>query len=285
MIIDRLYARVEERGAICLGLDPSSHVYPEDFAEAFPSPAEAALRFCQEIALATEDLVACYKVQIAHFEALGVEGLAAYRDLLRFLHQRGAIVIGDVKRGDIASTAAFYAQAHFAGEFAAHFLTVNAYFGYDTIAPFLPFLEGGERGLFVLVRTSNPSASEIQDLDLNGRPIYELVAEKVAVWGEKLRGSCGYSLIGAVVGAQRDVLARLRPRFPHLFFLVPGYGAQGGRGADVAPAFRAGNGAVVVAARAVLGAHLGKPEARQRFPEYAREAVLAIREELGRWRR
>lgn len=281
-IIDRLYERVKEKGPVCVGLDPSEDVYPAGFLKKFPSPAQAALQFCQEIVAATADLVACYKVQIAHFEALGVEGLQAYRDLLRWLRAQGLMVIGDVKRGDIASTAAHYAQAHFGGEFAADFLTLNAYFGFDALAPFLPYLAGGERGIFVLVRTSNPSAAEFQDLVVEGRPLYERLAEKVAAWGEGYRGQSGYSLIGAVVGAHPGVLARLRPRFPSLFFLVPGYGAQGGTAQDVAPAFFAGNGAVVVAARAILAAHRGKPAADERFPHYAREAVLAMVEDLAR---
>lgn len=283
-IIDRLYAQVEEKGPICVGLDPAEEVYPPGFLQKFPSPAEAALRFCQEIVAATADLVACYKVQIAHFEALGVEGLRAYRGLLHKLRKEGIIVIGDVKRGDIASTAAHYAQAHFAGEFAADFITLNPLFGFDVLEPFLPHIEGGQHGIFVLVRTSNPSAAEFQDLLVDGQPFYEHVAEKVAAWGEKFCGSCGYSLIGAVVGAQRDVLARLRSRFARLFFLVPGYGAQGGKAADVAPAFREGNGAVIVAARAILGAHRGKPAAAERFPQYAREAVQAMAEDLFPWR-
>lgn len=280
-IIDRLYKRVEERGPICVGLDPAEDLYPPGFLKKFSSPAQAALAFSQEIVAATADLVACYKVQIAHFEALGVEGLQAYRDLLRWLRKEGLIVIGDVKRGDIASTAAHYAKAHFGGEFSADFLTINALFGFDALTPFLSYLESGKHGFFVLVRTSNPTASEFQDLLVDGRPFYEHVAERVALWGEKFRGECGYSLIGAVVGAHREVLARLRPRFPTLFFLVPGYGAQGGRARDVAPAFREGNGAVVVAARAILGAHRGKPDSAKRFPHYAREAVLAMREDLA----
>lgn len=281
MIIDRLWARVKERGPVCVGLDPSPDVYPPGFLEKFGSPAEAARCFCREIAAATGDLAACFKVQIAHFEALGVEGLRAYRDLLQELRAEGHLVIGDVKRGDIASTAAHYAQAHFGGEFRADFLTLNAYFGADALAPFLPYLEGGEHGIFVLVRTSNPSAAELQDLPVEGRPLYEHVAERVAAWGERFRGASGYSLLGAVVGAHRPALARLRPRFPSVFFLVPGYGAQGGTAQDVAPAFREGNGAVVVAARAILAAHRGKPAALARFPHYARAAVQAMAEDLA----
>ncbi|MFN3346245.1 MAG: orotidine-5'-phosphate decarboxylase [Candidatus Bipolaricaulaceae bacterium] len=281
MIIDKLFERVRGKSPICLGLDPSEDVYPPGFARKFTHPAEAALRFCQEIAAATADLVACFKVQIAHFEALGVAGLGAYRDLLQELRREGHIVIGDVKRGDISSTAAFYARAHLAGEFAADFLTLNAYFGSDALAPFFPYLETGEHGLFVLVRTSNPSAAEFQDLLVEGRPLHEHVAEKVATWGKRFQGRCGYSLLGAVVGANKAVLARLRSRFPSMFFLVPGYGAQGGRAEDVAPAFQGGNGAVVVAARSILAAHRGKPAAAARFPLYAREAAQAMAEDLA----
>jgi orotidine-5'-phosphate decarboxylase len=284
MIIDKLCARVEERGPLCVGLDPSEDVYPADFLWDFSPPAEAALRYCEEIVAATADLVACYKVQIACFEALGVEGMRAYRDLLRLLRAEGLLTIGDVKRGDIASTAAHYAQAHLIGEFAADFLTLNAYFGGDAVHPFLPYLASGEKGLFVVVRTSNPSAREFQDRLCEGRPLYEHVAEQVVSWGQPYRGRFGYSLIGAVVGAHREPLLRLRSRFPTLFFLVPGYGAQGGTAEDVAPAFSRGNGAVVVAARAVLAAHRGKPAARARFAHYAREAVLAMREDLARCR-
>lgn len=300
MIIDRLYEAVEARGPVCLGLDPTPELLPPGLLSAAGSPADAYLRFNRAIVDATLDLVACYKVQIAHYEALGVEGMACYRDTLRYIRGRGALVIGDVKRGDIGSTAARYAVAHFEGDFEADFITVNPYFGTDAISPFLPYLERGDKGLFVLIRTSNPSAPELQGFPHLSRPsrfschaspvtrhpLYLRVAELVARWGEGFVGTCGYSAIGGVVGATAgDALAQVRRRFPSLFLLVPGYGAQGARGKDVAAAFRDGNGAVVAAARSLIGAHRGRPDPERRFPDYAREAVEAMREDIRRWTR
>ena len=297
VIIERLYEAVEARGPVCVGLDPSPELIPQGLLRTAGSLAEAYLKFNRGIVDATLDVVACYKVQIAHYEALGVEGLACYRDTLRYIRDRGAIAIGDVKRGDIASTAAMYARAHFEGDFEADFLTLSPYLGFDSLEPFLPYLERGEKGLFVLIRTSNPSASEFQDLscfshhrspithhEKSRHPLYLHVAEAVARWGERFIGKCGYSAIGGVVGGTAgDALAQVRKSFPSLFLLVPGYGAQGASGRDVAVAFRDGNGAVVVAARSIIGAHRGKPDGDRRFPEYARAAALAMREDIRRW--
>ncbi|MBC7099260.1 orotidine-5'-phosphate decarboxylase [Candidatus Bipolaricaulota bacterium] len=296
MIIDRLYEVVRRRGPVCVGLDPSPELLPPGLLRG-RSLAHAFLAFNREIVDATLDIVACYKLQIAHYEALGVEGLAAYRDTLRYIRARGAIAIGDVKRGDIASTAQMYARAHFEGDFEADFLTLNPYLGFDSISPFLPYLKRGEKGLFILIRTSNPSAPEFQDLscfshhpslithhEKTRHPLYLRVAEAVAAWGEPFVGGCGYSLIGGVVGGtSREALVEIRKGFPSIFLLVPGYGAQGAGGRDVAAAFRDGNGAVVVAARAIIGAHRGKPDADRRFSEYARAAALAMREDICRW--
>jgi orotidine-5'-phosphate decarboxylase len=264
-----------------LGLDLSPQLLPESLTKTHATLAEAYLEFNRKIIDATVDLVACYKVQIAHYEALGVEGLAAYRDTLRYIRAQGAIAIGDAKRGDIASTQACYAQAHFQGDFEADFLTLPPFLGFDSIAPFLPYLKKGDKGLFVLIRTSNPSASEFQDLPAPDRPLFLRVAEAVARWGEGFVGPCGYSAIGGVVGGTcREALVQVRRRFPSLFLLVPGYGAQGATGRDVAPAFREGNGAVVAAARSIIGAHRGKPDGDRRFPEYARAAALSMREDI-----
>jgi len=299
MIISRLHEAVEGRGPVCVGLDPTPELLPLGLLRATGSLGAAFLEFNKKIVDATLDIVACYKVQIAHYEALGVEGLAAYRDTLRYIRARGAIAIGDVKRGDIASTAAMYARAHFEGDFEADFLTLSPYLGFDSISPFLPYLKRGEKGLFVLIRTSNPSASEFQDLscfshhrspithhEKSRHPLYLHVAEAVARWGEPFIGKCGYSAIGGVVGGTAsEPLAQIRKQFPSLFLLVPGYGAQGARGKDVAAAFRDGNGAVVVAARSIIGAHRGKADGDRRFPEYARAAALAMREDIRRWTR
>ena len=285
MIIDRLFDAVAERGPVCVGLDTAPALLPPSLAE--PQPVTGAiLQFNREIVEATLDVAACYKVQIAHYEALGVEGLACYRDTLRYVREKGAIVIADVKRGDIASTGEMYAKAHLAGDFEADFLTLNPYMGMDVLAPFEPYLKTGEKGVFVLIRTSNPSAADFQGSGAADRPLFLAVGERVRSFGAAYRGRCGYSLVGGVVGAtEREELAAARKAFPSLFFLVPGYGAQGGGGEDVAPAFADGNGAIVNASRSILGAHRGKADGDGRYAAYAREAAIAMREEIGQWLR
>ncbi len=283
MIIDRLFETVANRGPVCVGLDTSLQLLPKTLRSSSPLPS-IILEFNRKIIDATLDLVACYKVQIAHYEALGVEGLSCYRDTLRYARGKRALVIGDVKRGDIASTGEMYAKAHFSGDFEADLITVNPYMGADVISPFVPYLKKGDKGLFVLIKTSNPSASDIQDLSLGDRPVFMHIAELVRDWGKAYLGECGYSIIGGVVGATtRQQLAQIRKAFPALFLLVPGYGAQGGAGKDVAPAFVDGNGAVVNASRSILGAHRSKPDGEKRYPEYAREAVIAMREDICQW--
>jgi len=278
MIVDRLAERVVTRGPVCVGLDPTSDLIPDVLAGlSFP---EAVTRFNREIVDATLDAVACFKVQIAHYEALGVDGLRAYAATLRHIRAAGGIVIGDVKRGDIGATSAMYAAAHFKGEFEADFVTLSPYLGLDTVAPFLPFVNDGGKGLFLLVRTSNPSAGDLQDLVCDGRPVYRRVAELVHRWGEDLRGASGFSSVGAVVGGTFPTeLAEVRAEFPSLFFLVPGYGAQGATARDVARAFVGRTGAVVAASRSLIGAHRGKPGTQ--FADHVRSAVLAMREEIG----
>jgi len=294
MIIDRLVERVAGFGPVCVGLDTSPAIVPGGMIDRWGIP-EAMLRFNREIIAATADVVACFKVQIAHYEAQGIDGMACYRDTLAEIRRTGVPVIGDVKRGDIASTAAMYAKAHFAGDFEVDLITVNPYMGLDAIAPYLDDVRHREKGLFVLVRTSNPSSSELQELAVSptatgslgsDMQVYEAMAANVAHWGEPFRGESGYSSIGAVVGATHpEQLARLRRMYPKLFFLVPGYGAQGGGGQDVAPAFVDGNGAVVNASRSILGAYRGanKECAEDRFAESAREACLAMRDDIRRW--
>ena len=283
MIIDRLFEAVANRGPVCVGLDTSSKLLPQQLRLVTQLPS-SILEFNQKIIDATLDVAACYKVQIAHYEALGVEGLSFYRDTLQYARDKGALVIGDVKRGDIASTGEMYAKAHFAGDFEADFITVNPYMGSDVIAPYVPYLQTGNKGLFVLIKTSNPSAHDVQDLSIGDQPVFMHIAELVRNWGKEYRGECGYSLIGGVVGATtRQQLAQIRKAFPALFLLVPGYGAQGGGGKDVSPAFIDGNGAVVNASRSILGAHRSKPNGEKRYAEYAREAVIAMREDIRQW--
>ena len=283
MIIDRLYEAVADRGPVCVGLDTSPQLLPETLGSSSPLPS-AILEFNRRVIDTTYDLVACYKVQIAHYEALGVDGLSCYRDTLAYVRSKGAVVIGDVKRGDIASTGEMYAKAHFSGDFEADLITVNAYMGSDVISPFVPYLKKGDKGLFVLIKTSNPSASDMQDLSLGDRPVFMHIAKLVYSWGKDYRGECGFSLIGGVVGAtHRQQLAEVRSAFATVFLLVPGYGAQGGGGQDVAPAFVDGNGAVVNASRSILGAHRDKADGEKRYAEYAREALIAMREDIRQW--
>jgi len=208
MIIDRLFDAVSERGPVCVGLDTSVGLLPASLLDKLP-PARAVLAFNREVIDATIDVCACFKVQIAHYEALGVDGLAAYRETIAYAHEQGAIVIGDVKREDIASTGEMYARAHLAGEFAVDMITVNPYMGYDAIRPYLLYL--GEKGIFVLIRTSNPSARDFQELEPGGRPLFLHVARAVAEWGAERIGHCGYSAVGGVVGATGpDQLAAAR---------------------------------------------------------------------------
>jgi len=283
MIIDRLFDAVAKLGPVCVGLDTSPQLLPASLLAKLP-PAQAALAFNRDVIGATVDICACFKLQIAHYEALGVDGLACYRETVAYAHDKGAIVIGDVKRGDIASTGEMYARAHLAGEFAVDMITVNPYMGRDTIFPYLPYLESGEKGIFVLVRTSNPSAQDFQEIECGGRPLFLRVARAVAEWGEDHIGRSGYSAIGGVVGATGpDQLAAVRAEFPSVFFLVPGYGAQGAGGRDVAPAFRDGNGAVVNASRSIIGAHRGKPDGDKCYASYARAAAVKMREDIDRW--
>jgi len=283
MIIDRLFEAVAERGPVCVGLDTSPVLLPPALAETRPI-TDAILRFNREIVNATLDIVACYKVQIAHYEALGVTGLACYRDTLCYVREKGAIVIADVKRGDIASTGEMYAKAHFSGDFEADFLTLNPYMGMDVLTPFESYLRTGEKGVFVLIRTSNPSAADFQGSGEAEKPLFMTVGERVERYGEAYRGECGYSLVGGVVGAtKREELAAVRRAFPSLFLLVPGYGAQGGGGVDVAPAVVNGNGAVVNASRSILGAHRGKADGGERYAAYARNAVISMRKDIEQW--
>jgi orotidine-5'-phosphate decarboxylase len=285
MIIDRLFKAVAERGPVCVGLDTSPVLLPSPLAEIQPI-TEGILRFNREIVDATLDISACYKVQIAHYEALGVAGLACYCDTLRYVREKGALVIADVKRGDIASTGEMYAKAHLSGDFEADFLTLNLYMGMDVLTPFEPYLATGEKGVFALVRTSNPSAADFQGSGRVEKPLFMVVGKRVAQYGEGYRGKCGYSLIGGVVGAtKREELAAVRRAFPSLFLLVPGYGTQGGGGEDVAPAFVDGNGAVVNASRSVLGAHRGRTDGRKRYTTYARAAVIAMQKDIKQWLR
>jgi orotidine-5'-phosphate decarboxylase len=279
---------------VVVGLDPDLGRMPPcvlpDLPDEAGDPAAAARSvtdFNRAIIDAVADLVPAVKPQVAFYERLGLDGLEAYAATIEHAHRRGLLVIGDVKRGDIGSTAAAYAEGHL-GEpppatgrsgLTADAVTVNPYLGRDGVAPFIECASRHGRGLFVLVKTSNPSSGELQDLAVAGdgghRTLHEVVASLVARWGTEAGvGASGYSPVGAVVGATYpDHARRLRRLMPHAIFLVPGYGAQGGGAADVVPCFdRRGLGAVVSASRSVLYAWQRSGEG-DRFTEHARLEV------------
>ena len=297
-MINKLIAKIQKTKApIVVGLDPMlsyvpKHVQQKAFAEygeTLEGAAEAIWQFNKEIIDKTYDLIPAVKPQIAMYEQFGVEGLLAYKKTVEYCKSKDLIVIGDVKRGDIGSTSAAYAVGHlgkvqvgsksYAG-FDEDFATVNPYLGSDGVKPFIDVCKEENKGLFILVKTSNPSSGEFQDQLIEGRPLYELVGEKVAQWGEEHCGD-SYSYIGAVVGAtypeQGKVLRKIMPRS---YILVPGYGAQGGRGKDLVHFFNEdGLGAIVNSSRGIIAAY--RQEAYARFgEEHFGEASRAAGEDM-----
>jgi len=262
---DRLLEATDRKGSpICVGIDPQYDKLPAALRTAADGDAPGQLarigEFCWGVLDAVAPLAAAVKPQSAYFEAYGAAGAAAYEQVVGWARQLGLIVIGDVKRGDIGSTAAAYAAGHLARGGAADAVTVNPYLGADGIVPFVKAAAATGRGAFVLVRTSNPSGAYVQDFsDAAGKELYRHVAELVALIGSEatLVGQRGYSCVGAVVGATYPAEARLlREVMPRQIFLVPGYGAQGAGAGDCAAAFRAdGTGAIVNASRSVIFAH------------------------------
>lgn len=281
---DRLDAAVQaKRSPLCVGIDPRLDKVPADVrAAAKGDPGEALLRFGLEILDLVGPHAACVKPNIAFFEAYGLSGLKAYAGILRGARDRGLLTIGDVKRGDLGATAEAYAQAHLApgGDFEADAITAAPYMGGDSLAPLVEGAARAGKGLFVLVRTSNPGAKDLQDLAAGDRLLYERTADLVRAWGEPHRGRGGLSLVGAVVGATWPEQARrLRAALPSTPFLVPGYGAQGATAADVAAAFLPGaRGAVVNASRSVTFPVSKDPSASWRDLVVA--AARAAKEEL-----
>jgi orotidine-5'-phosphate decarboxylase len=261
--IDLLFEAVREKGHVCVGLDTSPEYIPPGERKKAASDAGAVLAFNRAIIDATLDTAACYKVQIAYYEALGLAGLETYAKTLRYIRDRGALVIADIKRGDIADTALQYARAHFEGDFEADFVTLSPYMGMDSIEPWLSYAEKKGKGAFVLMRTSNKGMKDFEYLELKGaapRRLYDAVGEKLSLLAEKYPGASGYGAFGAVTGADpktgadRDEAAAIRARYSSLFFLIPGYGAQGGAARDAALFLREANGGVVNASRSILKA-------------------------------
>lgn len=254
--MDSLFDAVAGKGHVCVGLDTAAeYVPPRELARA-GSASEAVLAFNKAVIDATIDVCACYKVQIAYYEELGLAGLRAYTQTLRYLRERKALSIADIKRGDIADTAARYAAAHLDGEFEADFVTLAPYMGMDSIEPWLPYIESKGKGAFVLMRTSNKGMRDFEYRELKeGGRVYDAVGDKLDELASRFRGERGYGAVGAVVGCtEREEAAAIRAQRPSLFFLIPGYGAQGGAADDAALLLRGGNGGVVNASRSLLKA-------------------------------
>lgn len=282
MIIDRLFDEVEKKGNVCVGLDTHLDYIPEGMKKEYSDINELIFQFNKRIIDCTYDIVAIYKLQIAYYEAYGVEGLIAYKRTAEYLKSIDALSIGDVKRGDISATASMYAKAHFEGDFETDFITLNPYMGFDSITPYLPYLESGEKGIFVLLRTSNPGAKDIEYLDVDGESLYYHIGDKLEDIGKDYIGKCGYSSLGAVVGGTHtDEAVEIRDRYKSMYFLIPGYGAQGARGEDVKLYLNDGNAGVVNSSRGIIKAYMDHSDGEEKFEEYTRKVVISMREDIG----
>jgi orotidine-5'-phosphate decarboxylase len=286
--IDKLYEAAAMKGAVCVGLDTAFEYLPEAARRRFPSHAEAIFAYNRALVDATLDAAACYKVQIAYYEALGLAGLAAYSKTLAYIRKRGGLVIADIKRGDIADTAERYAAAHFYGDFEADFVTLNPYMGMDSLMPWFNAAEKTGKGAFVLARTSNPGMRDFENQELvTGGKLYDAVAQSISQLAAHYSGSCGYGGFGAVIGCtEREEAAAIRAKYKNLFFLIPGYGAQGG-GAEIATLLLRpdGSGGVVNASRSILKAWEKTPRAFLESADSLENAASAAREALLEMRR
>lgn len=281
MIVDRLYEAVKEKGFVCVGLDSHLDYIPNYIKEKHEKISDVIFEYNKTIIDATSDIVAIYKPQIAYYEANGLEGLIAYQRTLRYLKEKGLLSIGDVKRGDIASTAKEYAKAHFKGEFEADFITLNPYMGMDSITPYLDYLKTGEKGVFVLLRTSNEGAKDIECLDYNGEALYFKVGDELKKFADELTSECRYSPLGFVVGATHSEEAKkIRERYKNIFFLLPGYGAQGAKAEDIRTYLNDFNGGVVNSSRGIIKYYQKFEDGEERFAHYTREAVLNMRKDI-----
>ena len=294
-MINQLVANIKKTGApIVVGLDPMLNYIPEqvqqkafaEYGETLEGAAEAIWQYNKEIVDKTYDLIPAVKPQIAMYEQFGLPGLAAFKKTVDYCKEKGLVVIGDIKRGDIGSTSAAYAVGHIGkvkvgsktyAPFDEDFVTVNPYLGSDGVNPFLDVCKEEKKGIFVLVKTSNPSSGEFQDQKIDGRPLYELVGEKVAAWGSEVMGD-EYSYVGAVVGATYPEMGKvLRKVMPKAYILVPGYGAQGGKGKDLVHFFNEdGLGAIVNSSRGIIAAYKQEQYAKfgaENFGDASRAAV------------
>lgn len=277
-----LAKRAVEVSPVCVGLDIQTEFLPKVIADKDISLGEKFFEFNKRIIDATREHAACFKIQIACYEALGLEGMTAFYNTLKYLKKVGAIAISDIKRGDISSTAQLYAKGHFSGDFETDIITVNAYMGEDAVSPYYPYLEQG-KGMFVLVKTSNKRSGDLQDKILeNGEPVHIQMARLVDKWGQAFIGESGFSNIGAVIGLTYvEEFLKVKQIMKNTFFLIPGYGAQGGTAEDIGRIFADGICGVVNSSRGIICAHMGKTEGDD-FDVYINEATASMRESINK---
>jgi len=301
-IIDTLIEKIKETGnPTVMGLDPRYEMLPKCVTDKYPQTlegvAQAIIEYNKAIIDATYDIIPAIKPQIAFYEMYGIPGMQAFKETCEYAKQKGMIVIADIKRGDIGSTAQGYSNAYLGKTkigyieesiYDIDFVTVNPYMGTDCVKPFIEDCKKYNKGLFILVKTSNPSSGELQDLNLEtGEEVYTRVAKLVENWGEELRGEYNYSSIAAVVGATYpEQLKQIRETAPHTYFLIPGYGAQGGKAEDIALGFdNNGLGGIVNASRSLMCAYKSD-KWKDKFEEkdYAqatRAEAIRMKEELS----
>lgn len=301
-MINKLIANIQKTQApIVVGLDPMMKFIPTriteaafaEYGESLEGAAQAIWQYNKALVDNIYDLIPAVKPQIAMYEQFGIPGLITYKRTIDYCKEKGLVVIGDIKRGDIGSTSEAYAVGHlgkvkvgsssFYG-FNEDFATLAPYMGSDSITPFVKVCREEKKGLFILVKTSNPSSTEFQDRIIDGRPLYEWVAQKVVEWGADCMGDA-YSYVGAVVGATYPQMGKvLRELMPKSFILVPGYGAQGGKGADLVHFFNQdGLGAIVNSSRGIIAAYQQEKYAylgETNFADAARQAVIDMREDI-----
>ena len=306
-MINKLVAEIKKKDApVVVGLDPMLGYVPEhltkkafeEFGETLEGAAEAIWQYNKGIVDAVYDLIPAVKPQIAMYEQFGIPGMMAFKKTVDYCKEKGLVVIGDIKRGDIGSTSTAYAVGHLGKVtvgsrqyygFDEDFVTVNPYLGSDGVNPLIDVCKEEKKGIFVLVKTSNPSSGEFQDRLIDGRPLYELVGEKVAEWGSQCMGD-DYSYVGCVVGATYPEMGKiLRKIMPKTYILVPGYGAQGGKASDLAPYFnKDGLGAIVNSSRGIICAYKQEKYAKfgaENYAEASRQAVIDMIQDINEGRK
>ena len=276
--MDKLYDSVAKNGPVCVGLDTEISYLPE--TDTALTAGENIVAFNRRLIDATKGVAGCYKVQIAYYESLGMDGMLAYQQTLRMARASGLPVIADIKRGDIAKTAEMYAKAHFTGDFEADIVTLAPYMGLDSIVPYLPYCKDQGKGVFVLCRTSNPGRMDFEYQTLSdGRTVYTMVGDALTKLGADYMGERGYSSVGLVIGGTTgEEAAEIRDRYKNTFFLIPGYGAQGGKACDIALYMNKGNGGVVNSSRGILMAWKKQPGVA--FDEAAYNECVRMREDI-----